>query len=458
MTDLVIRGGTVVVPGEDPRPADIVVDGGRIVGLDDAGSATDARRTIDATGLHVLPGAVDPHVHLGNYQPLEVDVEPGTALAALGGVTTIVNYFKDPDSYLERVPEYLETYRAGAHVDAAFHLQLLTETHLDELEATTREHGITSYKINLAWKGRATEVFGTDRPIDNGWVRTVMGVMRSIDPEAMVLNVHCENQELKDEARRRLETEMEPTLEFYERLAPPVSEADAVQSMLLLARESGVRTYLVHLSAAMTMELLDVHPWVGDRVTAETCNHYLAYTSEEAPGLDATVSPPIRSGSDREALWEAVADGRIATVGSDSNPQLRAAKMGSGDFWDIVPGFDGVGTMLPVVLSEGHHRRGLPLGRVAEVTAANAARAFGLYPRKGTIAEGSDADLVLVDLDREHTPSNEDLTGPHNDVSIYAGYTFRGWPVTTLSRGEVVAHEGRVVSTPGRGRYLPRDI
>jgi dihydropyrimidinase len=401
---------------------------------------------------------VDPHVHLGNYQPLAVDVEPGTALAAKGGVTTIINYFKHPTSYLDRMPEYLETYRSGAHVDAAFHLQLLTETHLEELERTTREFGVTSYKINLAWKGRAEQVFGTDRPIDNGWVWSVMDEMGRIDADRMVLNVHCENQELKNEARRRLEAEAEETLRFYERLAPPISEADSVQSMLLLARETGVRTYLVHLSAALTMDVLARHPWVDERVVAETCNHYLMHTYDTAPGLDATVSPPIRGQNDQDALWEALADGRLQTVGSDSNPQLRAAKLKDGDLWGIVPGFDGVGSIVPVLLTAGYHERGVPLGRIAEVMATNAAKTFGLYPRKGTIAAGSDADLVLVDLDREHTPTNEELTGPHNDVSIYAGVAFRGWPVMTLSRGEVIARDGYVISTPGRGEYLAREL
>ncbi|MGA7269943.1 MAG: amidohydrolase family protein, partial [Acidimicrobiia bacterium] len=438
--------------------ADVLIDGETIAGVVDPGTAPNSREVIDASGLVVLPGAIDPHVHLGNYQPLEVDVEPGTALAAKGGVTTIINYFKNPASYTELMPEYLHSYGSGAHIDAAFHLQLLTETHLDELEAIAREYGITSYKVNLAWKGRAEQVFGTDRPIDNGWVWSVMKELGRIDPERMVLNVHCENQELKNEARRRLEPDMEPTLQFYERLAPPISEADSVQSMLLLAHETGVRTYLVHLSSALTMEVLALHPWVSDRVVGETCNHYLAFTSADAPGLDATVSPPIRSGLDQNALWEALADGRLQTVGSDSNPQLRVAKLGDGDFWGIVPGFDGVATIVPVLISEGHHKRGIPLSRIAEVMATNPAKVFGLYPRKGVIAEGSDADLVLVDLEREHTPTNDELTGPHNDVSIYAGYKFRGWPVMTISRGEVIVRDGYLISAPGRGTYIPREV
>ncbi len=347
MVDLAVVNGTVVVPGEEPRLAELAIDEGRITAIHPAGTDITADDRIDASGLHVFPGAIDPHIHLGGYQPLAIDTEPGTGLAALGGVTTLVNYFKATGSYLDLVPEYIETYEAGAYVDSAFHLQLLTEPHLAELAETTHRFGITSYKINLAWKGREKDVFDSDRPIDNGWVWSVMQAMRDIDPEHMVLNVHCENQELKNEARRRIEAEMEPTLAFYERLAPDFSETDSVLSMMLLARVTGVTTYLVHLSAALTMEALALSWADNESLFGETCPHYLMHTIDSDAGLRATVSPPVRTQADQDALWAALADGRLDTVGSDSNPILREAKMGDGEFWSVKPGFDGVGLIVP---------------------------------------------------------------------------------------------------------------
>ncbi len=457
MTDLAIINGRVVIPGQDPRLADLAVSGGTIAGIYERGEAPAAADTIDATGLHVLPGAIDPHIHLGGYQPLAVDTEPGTGLAALGGVTTLVNYFKQTGSYLEIAPEYIETYEANAYIDSAFHFQLLTQPHLTELTETTRRFGITSYKINLAWKGREKAVFDSDRPVNNGWVWSVMEAMRDIDPTRMVLNVHCENQELKNEARLRLADDMTPDLGFYERLAPDFSETDSVLGMMLLAREIGVTTYLVHLSAKLTMDALKL-PWAeNERLIGETCPHYLMHTAEDGPGLLATVSPPIRHQEDQDALWEALADGRLDTVGSDSNPIMRDFKLGDGDFWNVKPGFDGVGFVVPSLLSGGYHQRGLPLGRIAQIMAENPARIFGLYPKKGTIAPGSDADLVLVDLDAEHLVGDE-ATAAHSDFSIFSGMTFKGWPVMTLSRGEVIARDGRLTGSPGRGRYLPREI
>lgn len=457
MADLAIINGTVVVPGGDPTPMDIAVTDGKIIGLDDPGWVNDAGQTIDAKGLHVFPGAIDPHIHLGGYQPLETDTGPGTRLAALGGVTTIVNYFKATGSYLELVPEYIETYQRWSHVDAAFHLQLLTEPHLVELEETTRRFGITSYKINLAWKGREKAVFDSDRPIDNGWVWSVMEAMKEIAPDIMVLNVHCENQELKNEARRRIADEMSPDLEFYERLAPDFSETDSVLSMMLLARVTSVRTYLVHLSSRLSMEALEL-PWAQNkRLFGETCPHYLMHTVDSTAGLEATVSPPVRHQEDQDALWEALADGRLSTVGSDSNPILRDAKMGDGEFWSVKPGFDGVGMIVPSLIDGGYHRRGLGLGRIAEIMAEAPAKIFGLYPDKGTIAPGSDADLVLVDLEKESTVGPE-ATAEHSDFSIFAGMTLRGWPVATISRGDLIAQDGQVLSEPGRGKYIPRAV
>ncbi len=412
---------------------------------------------IDADGLHVMPGAIDAHIHLGQYHPLSVDAAPGTALAALGGVTSLVNYFKSTESYLDAVPELIETFENHALIDAAFHLQLLTERQLEELAETVTRFGITSYKINLAWKGREQQVFASDRPIDNGWIWSVMKELRELGDE-MVLNIHSENAELKNEARRRVDEGLEPGLEFYEKLAPDLCETDSVMSAMMLARQTGVRTYLVHLTSALSTEALRLS-WASenDRLYGETCIHYLTHTVDNAAGLLATVSPPIRFDADREALWQALADGRLQAVGSDSNPIMRAEKLGDGDFWSIKPGFDCVGLVLPTMLSGGYHDRGMSLSRIAEVVSLNPARIFGLYPRKGTIAVGSDADLALVDLDQRHVVGPE-MTGPHSDFSIYDRMAFRGWPQMTISRGEIIARNGEIVTAPGRGRYLRREV
>jgi dihydropyrimidinase len=203
------------------------------------------------------------------------------------------------------------------------------------------------------------------------------------------------------------------------------------------------------------MEALNLAWAANKKLFGETCPHYLMHTVDSPAGLGATVSPPVRHQEDQDALWEALADGRLSAVGSDSNPILRETKMGDGGFWSVKPGFDSVGMIVPSLLEGGYHRRGLGLGRIAEIMAEAPARIFGLYPQKGTIAAGSDADLVLIDLDKERTVGSE-ATAEHSDFSIFAGMSLRGWPVATISRGELIAENGEMLSEPGRGKYLPR--
>ena len=219
-----------------------------------------------------------------------------------------------------------------------------------------------------------------------------------------------------------------------------------------------MRTYLVHLSSALSVEALKL-PWASenDRLYGETCCHYLTHTVDSEAGMLASASPPIRFDADREGLWAALAEGRLKAVGSDSNPLQKSFKLGDGDFWNVKPGFDCVGLLLPSLLTGGYHERGLALTRIAEVVSENPARIFGLYPQKGVIAVGSDADLALVDLGERRVVGRE-ATGPHSDFSLYDGMEMHGWPRITISRGEIIARDGEMVSEPGRGRYLRRDV
>jgi dihydropyrimidinase len=188
-------------------------------------------------------------------------------------------------------------------------------------------------------------------------------------------------------------------------------------------------------------------------VIAETCPQYLTHTSDMPIGSLGKVNPPLRSDRDREALWEAIADGLIDTIGSDHVPRRRERKTGS--IWTASAGFPGTATILPLLLSEGHHKRKVPLTRIVEMCSTNPARAFGLHPRKGSLAPGADADLAIVDLSLERTAS-ADLLGGHSDYSLYEDRVLRGWPVLTMVRGEIVMQDGKVVGPGGHGEYLRR--
>ena len=457
MVDLVIENGTVVIPRRGSSLQEVAVQGGRVVGLHAPGTAPPATRVIDARGLHVLPGAIDAHIHLGGYQDLAFDVEHGTRYAARGGVTCLVNYFKGTASFHDVVPGYIETFERLSLIDAAFHLQFLADIQLQELESYVREYGVTSYKINLFWKNKTRAVFGSDRNIDNGWMMAILEKMARIDPDKLVLNVHCENMEIRDQRIRELKPYTEDSLRFLERLSPRYAETDSLLSAVLLSRATGGRVFLVHLNTLTSVEALREFPWAwSERVTTETCPHYLYYHVDSPVGLRATVSPPLRYPEDNAALWDGLRDGVIDSVGSDANPIMLKTKLGN-DFWTNKPGFDGVGMLLPLMLHGGYHSGRMPLERAVEVLTEAPARAFGLYPRKGTIQVGADADFAIVDLNREQVVGPE-LLEPNCDFNIYEGLSLKGWPVYTISRGEVIFEQGKVVGRPGHGRYLARSV
>ena len=228
---------------------------------------------------------------------------------------------------------------------------------------------------------------------------------------------------------------------------------------MLFARQTGAPLYIVHLSAALCLDEVRSarRRWPELRVYVETCPHFLTHSSESklVPHTLGKINPPLRRPADVEALWAGLADGSVDTIGSDHSARRKEKKTGT--IWTSAAGFPGTGAILPVLLSEGFHRRGLPLARIVELTSYNPARIFGLYPKKGHLGIGADADLVVVDLDRERTCDGTTFQS-YADYSLYDGWTLTGWPVLTMLRGRVIVEDGRVVGPPGAGRYLARAV
>ena len=209
------------------------------------------------------------------------------------------------------------------------------------------------------------------------------------------------------------------------------------------------------MSAGRSLEEFSKYKQKGNKAYAETCPHYLLHNIDSPIGILGKIQPPIRTQTDCDALWEGVTDGRIDTIGSDHCVDTLIDKRGKGDIWTATSSFPGTPTILPLMLSEGYHKRGISLQRIAELTSYNAANIFNLYPQKGTIMVGSDADLAIVDLDLEKivTPSLfQDFSG----YSTYDGWKVKGWPVMTLLRGEVLVKDGKFVAKESQGKYVPR--
>lgn len=446
--DTVIRGGKAVIEGAGTIACDLAISGGRIAALLAPGVGS-GKEELDARGLHVLPGIIDAHVHFGLGSPDDWRTE--SRAAAHGGVTTVLSYTQDAGSYLEVGAAEKARAEAESVIDFGLHFILMNEQHRAEVAACVSELGVSSFKYFTNFKGEEGAymgVAGTDTGFFYDLARTIASV-----PGAL-LAVHTENIEIVWRLASELKAAGRQGLRAWTESRPDFVEAHDMFTAFLLAERTGCPTYIPHVSSAAGVRLYHEHLARGGRSVIETCTHYLTLTADSDLGSLAKVNPPVREQADREALWSAVADGTIAVVGSDHNSRRRERKEGS--IWTASAGFPGVSTLLPIMLEEGLHRRHLPLERIVELLCSNPARIFGLHPRKGTIAVGADADLALVDLDREQVVDSSRFES-HADYSTYDGWKLRGWPVATIVRGRVVMREGEIdAAAVGHGRFLQR--
>lgn len=473
--DTAVLNGTVITADAGAVRCDIGIREGRIAALVDAISRSEAEEAVDARGKIVLPGAVDSHFHLGIYRDLAQDVRSETASALVGGVTTVVSYFRTGQHYLNKVgpyreifPEVLASTSGQSYTDFGYHIAAMTSDQLDEVDWLVREQGVGSFKYYMFYKGlnlTADSTRGSDYTMaeayDLGYLyllmRRVAAAAHTYGRHGRIsLSLHCEQAELIRVFIEEVRREGQESLAAYHRSRPPLTERLSMAEGLVLADATRCPVNLLHLSSAEAVasgaRARRDYPHLDIRLEATL--HHLALTYESAGGILGKVNPPIRTADDREALWQAVLDGEIDTVVSDHACCGEEDK--GRDLWKALPGFGGTALLYPYLLSEGHLKRGLPLARVAELASTNPARAFGLFPRKGTIVVGSDADLVVVDLDREVTVSPEVLHSAQ-DFTPFAGMRVRGWPVETLLRGQRAYHDASVHGRPA-GEYLKRPV
>jgi dihydropyrimidinase/allantoinase len=475
--DSVVTGGTLVIPGVGEVKGDIGVRDGRVATIADDLSRADTDVRVDAGGKVVLPGAVDSHYHLGIYRDLATDTESETTSSLVGGVTSVISYFRTGQHYLNKTgpyreifPEVLATVAGHSKVDYGFHLAPMTAEQITEIPWLIDEMGVTSFKyymfykgFNLASSSQDSKSYTMSENYDLGHLMEIMEAVAAAQTTRpgtrLSVSLHCEQAELMRVFIERAKANPNLSgLAEYSAGRPPLTERLAIEEAGVLVDATKVNVNLLHLSSKVAM---DTAVELGRRypdmdMNRETTLHHLALdheTLDARGGLGGKVNPPIRTKGDNAALWEALRLGHVGTVASDHACCMEAEK--GDELWPAQPGFGGTALLYPVMLSEGVHKRGLSLTRVAEVVSANPAKTFGLYGRKGTIAVGADADLAIVDMNLEQVVTTE-LCQSAQDHCPFEGETVKGWPVTTMVRGNPVYVDGKV-SAEFTGSYLKRN-
>lgn len=427
--DVSIAGETIDAIGHDLRPP--------------AGATV-----IDASGCLVLPGIIDAHNH-----PVYGDrLETMSRSAIAGGITTLLSFFAataEGAAPVKQLGAFIAEAERTAIADFGIHLSV-NEAIVPERDVpAAMSRGVSSFKQFMTHPRR--QAMRNDDQI--------LAFLELCAAEGALAMIHCENAAIVDRLRTRFEAQGRRGPRDYAASRPNVSESEAVYRACALAEVAGAPLYVVHLSARESIEALRWHrARAHTPLYAETTSHYLVLTEDDLDRLGglAKISPPLRSALDRDALWAAVGEGTIDTISTDGSGQTIAGKAsGAGDFFQIAFGIPGVQQLLLLAYDEGVARRGLPVERLVEVLCERPARIFGLFPRKGTLAPGSDADLVVFDPRRPLTIAAADERG-NSDYSLYEGRVCAGSPRVVIGRGEVLLRDGEITATPGRARFLRR--
>ena len=476
--DLVIKGGHVVIPYVGVQKADIGIQAEKIAAIDSNISTDGAKKIIDASNRYVFPGAIDSHFHIGIYRPLAEDAASESTSAASGGVTTILSYFRTGRDYLNKVgpyreilPELLELSDKSFLVDYGYHLACMTEDHINEIEWLVREGGVSTLKYYMFYKlltlagatPEANNYLMIDNPVDFGYLYRFMkevGRVNELYKEngTISLSVHCENPEIIRATQAEVKANPSGNLmKDYSNARPPWQEELAINEVAIMARYTNCPVNLLHLSSRKAVEAgIDVsqrYPEID--FLLEGTLHHLGLSNDMELEQKAKVNPPIRSSADVDFLWNSVLKGTIKTVVSDHACATLEKK--KGDLWTSLPGFGGTSLMFPVLVTDGYHKRGLALHRIAELSSANPARYHNLYPKKGAVMVGSDADFAIVDIDAEKEITLENLYTAQ-EFNPELGMKFKGWTDCTIVRGAVVFEKGEVIGKPGNGQFIKRPV
>jgi len=450
MYDLAIQGGTVIT-ADDTFEATVVISDGQIAGFIDSSGETEAERTVDATDKHIIPGGVDPHVHM--MDPGDThreDFQSGTAAAAAGGITTVGDQHRHPKDPPVIAPEILREKRDHLNDRSRIDYGLIAGGHpenIDQIEGLEADGA-------LAYKSFTCNVHGVPA-LQSDYM---MDLYKEISDVGGISMVHPEDERILNANKERVDASDRTDGSILPDWHSKEAEQVACATTIRIAKQTETPFWFAHLSHPEVVNMVTQAKSMGVNAYAETCARYLYMTVddvvERAPWIWFT--PPPRSDSERQRLWQCLDEGEIDMVNADHAPAPKTLiEQGEDDVREAPFHYEGLETVLPLLLN-GVNEEKLGLNRVVEVFSTNPAKITGLYPQKGGIRIGSDADFVIIDMDRERTLRNEDVVTkcgwtPYNDLKI------KGIPEATYVRGEPVFSDGEVVGEPGYGEFVSPD-
>lgn len=458
--DHVITNG-VIVNASNRYQGNIYIKDGKIVAITNERLEGKAKATTDATGLYVLPGLIDAHVHSrdGGATHKE-DFYHSTQAAAAGGITTI---FEMPNTNpsvnnKENFNKQLDNLQAKAHVHfGMWGICLGDLNNADLLDLS--EQGVIGFKYFWGYGVREADfqlVYnyseddeGVLPPCDDG---EVFRIFEEVAKTGQPLAIHAENSELMNRLTKDSNRKQATSYDDFLQTRPNLAEELTIQTAISMAREAGTKLHILHVSTKAGVERIRAAQKEGMQVTAETCPHYLFLTNEDYKdiGPQMKVYPLVKYKEDQDAIWEGIYDGTIAYVCSDHAPHTQEEK--AGDLWSIPAGMCGVETLAPLLLNAVSEGR-LTLEKVVELLAEKPAKQFSIYPHKGSIQVGADADLTLVDMEKQGTIDRNKLHSK-GKVTAYDGFSITGWPVQTIVLGETIMENGVVTSSKINGKFV----
>jgi dihydropyrimidinase len=489
--DLLIKNAQAVIPRVGITKTNILIEDGKIKKLSSSIDGVEYTESINANNKYVLPGLIDPHVHYGVFSPIEIASETESRTAALGGVTTIMRMLRVYEPYTQEIAKQLQGSANNHYIDYQIHASILNSNQVSDI-SYLHEIGIRSFKLYMNLGSTDNRILMDMYPSQNNHLPRHINItddlcFQVLSASSLLKNttvlVHAEDhdtcariieekkeslrhtnkqnngEEIKvDKQNENLTTDTTRNynpLQVWSECRPPISEEIAIKKIMKMGRELKSNLYFVHIGSDHALNtILNERQLGGCNAYIETCPHYLTH-SIDYDNLKGKVVPPLRTKNDIASLWNAIKNGLIDTIGTDHVANTLNLKYGQNrDIWTALAGFPGLATMLPVLLHYGVIQRDISLTQIAELSSYNTAKIFGLYPKKGTIQKGSDADLVIIDLEisKKVTP---ELLQSSSDYTIYDGMLLQGWPTVTISRGKIIMENETVYrQNKGHGKFL----